>query len=484
MQFKLYDTLSRSLQPIPKPAINEPFRFYCCGPTVYGPAHIGNFRTFVVQDVFRRLLELLDYRPYHVRNITDVDDKTIRGAQAQATTLKAFTEEWTAYFQQDCKTLNLQPPHQEPKATEHIEELIQLIQQLIDKRHAYCLNHSVYFKLSSCPTYGKLAHLDLSALQVQERIKMNQADEYEREAIADFVLWKAYKPEDGDNHWDSPWGKGRPGWHSECCAMALKYLGKTLDLHAGGIDLCFPHHENEIAQMESVTGCKFAKHWFHVAHLMVENQKMSKSLGNLYTVANITEKGYTPLTLRYALFCGHYRSPLNFTFDTLKAAQSALARLQKWVHQLKDKSDKTITVDRETLHTFLNLNNQWFHSFWEKILEDFNIPAALGALFKTINNIDIELLDQQTSKQLYQQVYCVLFCLGLELLEHQTDVSKAHTSVSSIPEAIKALAEERIKAKVDKNFSKADLLRAEITSLGWQIVDLQDGTYQLQLHEQ
>ena len=313
----LHDTLSRDRCEI-FPEDGEKFRFYCCGPTVYGPAHIGNFRAFLVQDLFRRVIELSGIKTLHVRNITDVDDKTIREAQKSELSLVEFTAGWTERFHQDAKQLNMLDPHLEPSAVQHIPEQVQLIERLIENGNAYPSGDgSVYFSVKSYSNYGKLTRIDQRDLMAGAGETANDPDEYEKDNVCDFVLWKARKPEDGDNYWDSPWGSGRPGWHLECSAMGMKYLGETFDLHAGGVDLCFPHHENEIAQSEASTGKQFARHWFHNEHLMVDGSKMSKSLGNLYTLTDIHDRGFSAAELRYSLLSGSYRTKINFSFDRM-----------------------------------------------------------------------------------------------------------------------------------------------------------------------
>ena len=296
-------------------------RFYCCGPTVYGPAHIGNFRTFLVQDLFRRVCEAAGLAVTHVRNVTDVDDKTIRESRAAGESLADFAAKWRARFAEDCAALNLLPPHHEPSAVDHVADQIALIGRLIEGGHAYRADDgSVYFRVSSFDRYGELARIDRSALRRNAEGRQNADDEYSKDDVADFALWKAKKPEDGENHWESPWGPGRPGWHIECSAMSLAYLGDSIDVHGGGIDLAFPHHENEIAQSECATGHRFVRHWFHSAHLMVEGEKMSKSLGNLHVLADLTAEGFHPAEIRWALLSGHYRKTLNFTRDAIHAA--------------------------------------------------------------------------------------------------------------------------------------------------------------------
>ena len=332
----LHDTLSRDRCEI-FPEDGKIFRFYCCGPTVYGLAHIGNFRAFLVQDFLRRVIELSGIKTLHVRNITDVDDKTIREARKSDLSLIDFTAEWTKRFHQDAKELNMLDPHIEPSAVQHIPEQIQLIEKLIESGNAYpSEDGSVYFSVKSYPDYGKLTRIDQRDLMAGAGETANDADEYEydKDNVCDFVLWKARKPEDGDNYWDSPWGSGRPGWHLECSAMGMKYLGESFDLHAGGVDLCFPHHENEIAQSEACTGKDFVRHWFHNEHLMVDGSKMSKSLGNLYTLADIHDRGFSASELRYSLLSGSYRTKINFSFDRMNEARINLKRIAILVRDL------------------------------------------------------------------------------------------------------------------------------------------------------
>lgn len=467
---KLYDTLTRTTKEL-KPLDGKRYRFYCCGPTVYGPAHIGNFRTFLTQDVFRRVLELLkDFNPLHVRNLTDVDDKTIRGAQATKTTLKEFTEKWTKKFHEDCAALNMLPPHEEPTATGHISEQIDMIKTLIDKGHAYVAKDgSVYYKVSTFKYYGKLAHLTQENLKTQSETSSgsaNLADEYDRESVADFSLWKAHKEEDGSNAWDSPWGKGRPGWHIECSAMSKKYLGDTFDLHGGGVDLCFPHHENEIAQSEAATGKPFAMHWFHSAHLQVEGTKMSKSLGNLYTLDDIKAKGYSPMVLRYLLISGYYKHPLNFTMDGLNAAKSALGKLERFAQYLMGKAGISESNFEKTIADVNNASWGSFDKVWEELCDDLNVPAALGEVFKVIKELEHKELSLKEALQELKAFGKVLYAFGLILFSEQKQEA---------PKELYDLGQKRWEAKNAKNFALADSLRAEIESKGWKILDRKDG---------
>lgn len=473
MAIQLHDTLTRTQKPL-QPEEEKPYGFYCCGPTVYGPAHVGNFRTFLLQDVLRRVLEVEGIEVNHVRNITDVDDKTIRQSQAEGKTLTEFTEHWTKIFHQDCQSLNMLPPTVEPKATEHIDEQIDLIQKLIDKGHAYeSSDHSVYFKVSSCDHYGELSNLDQDSLKTQAENsagEANDADEYDRDSVSDFVLWKTHKPEDGPNAWDSPWGKGRPGWHIECSAMSTKYLSQSFDLHGGGIDLCFPHHENEIAQSECATDCRpFAKHWFHCFHLMVNGKKMSKSEGNFYTLADVEAKGFHPIVLRYALISGHYRQQLNLTDNGLQAAQSALRKLEKAVERILTKTNITPDEFNNMIARNSRAMTGVFEPAWLALTDDLNIPACLGEMFTALKNLDSPDLNAMAVQGQLEALGSLLYALGLKLFFEEAP------PVSAIPEEVQELAQKRWEAKQNKDWGQADSLRDAITELGWRILDRKDG---------
>lgn len=457
MALKLYDSLSRSLRELRRPDPADPqdvFTFYNCGPTVYAPAHIGNFRTNVINDVLRRLLEL-EFGPTkvkHVRNLTDVDDKTIKRARAEGRPLADVTKQWTDKFHADCTALNLLPPHVEPTATGHIKEQVNMIDVLMQKGHAYrAADGSVYFKVSSFDGYGRLSRVKERELKLGSAFESGNTgkdtvsvDADEKEDATDFALWKAHKPEDGDNAWDSPWGRGRPGWHIECSAMSKKHLGDTIDLHTGGVDLLFPHHENEIAQSECCNGQTFARHWYHSEHLLVDNKKMSKSEGTMYTVDDILAKGYSPMALRYALLAGHPRKQLNFTLDSMHAAEKALSTLRHY---------------RTTLPS-TGGNPEAFAAVFTALHDDLNLPGALGALFTVVNRgsqgIDIAGLDR------------AMFALGF-------DLTAAAKPEAEVPAAITALAEKRWAAKQAKDWPAADALRKEIAAAGWSMLDRKDG---------
>jgi cysteinyl-tRNA synthetase len=450
MAIKLHDSLTRETRELRPAQPDGVFRFYNCGPTVYAAAHIGNFRTFVVNDLLRRLLELefgAD-KVKHVRNLTDVDDKTIRRSREEGRPLGEVTKQWTDKFHADCAALNCLPPHEEPRAADprFIREQVSMIEVLMEKGNAYrAADGSVYFKVSSYPDYGALSRVKERELQVGATLKAAAADADEKEDVSDFALWKAHKPEDGDVQWPGPQGAGtgRPGWHIECSAMSKALLGSTIDLHTGGVDLLFPHHENEIAQSQCCNGTTFAHHWYHSEHLLVDGKKMSKSLGNLYTLDDLKAKGFSPAALRYSLLAGHPRKQLNFTLDSLHAAESALKTLRSFRAQLT-----TAGTEDPFAPIFTALN------------DDLNTAGAFGALFTIVNkgtaNISATAFDR------------VLFALGLDLTEPV--VAKAE-----IPADVAALAEKRWAAKQSKDFAAADALRKDLTAAGWTMLDRKDG---------
>ncbi len=462
----LYDTQSGAMKPV-QAEDGKSLRFYCCGPTVYAAAHIGNFRTFVVQDVFRRVVELGGLRTKHVRNITDVDDKTIRNSQAQNTPLNEYTAKWTAKFHDDCKALNCLPPHVEPSAVGHIAEQIELVRLLMEKGHAYqSEDGSVYFRISSYADYGRLAHLDRQTLDLGKTAATRaDTDEYEKDSVADFVLWKARRAEDGPNFWSSPWGEGRPGWHLECSAMSHKYLGDTFDLHSGGVDLVFPHHENEIAQSRCACGGESARHWFHVTHLLVDGAKMSKSLGNMYTLDQLQEMGYTPAALRYVLASAYYRRPLNFTLSGMKDATSALNKLARFDKALAKASGAKEPQYRELVKKQPNPGP--FAAAWASLEDDLNCPEALGHVFSTMKGIKPAELSAEEATAAWMGFRLIMEALGLQLPDPDADIE--------VPADIAAIADERWAARQAKDWGKADELRATLASHGWEMKDGKDG---------
>ncbi len=480
MPLRLHNTLTRAVEPVAPADADGVFRMYCCGPTVWGPAHIGNFRTFVIQDVLRRALEieLGGVKIRHARNITDVDDKTIRESIAAGKSLADFTAQWTEKFRADCAALNLLPPQVEPGAVVHLPDQIALIARLVDNGHAYRADDgSVYFKVSSFGKYGALSHLKLEELETQNDNSaghLNQADEYSREHVADFALWKARKPEDGPNFWPSPWGEGRPGWHIECSAMIEKVFdGRTIDLHGGGVDLMFPHHENEIAQSccahAGDAGYAFARHWFHSAHLLVDGRKMSKSLGNMYTLADIAAKNFSATDLRFALISGHYRSPFNFTLHGLGAAKSAVQKLDKHLQALAlraagepGKAKELVARLKKSAPEALRWGR--FAAAWEVLQDDLNVPGALGEIFKVEPKAATV---EQATEDLEGLVKIAVGALGLDLPLPEEPLA--------VPAEIADLAQQRWEAKQARNFAKADELRQELSARGWKALDRKDG---------
>ena len=451
MALRLFDSLSRELRELQPSHPDGVYRFYNCGPTVYAPAHIGNFRTFVVNDVIRRLLELEfgATKVKHVRNLTDVDDKTIRRAREEHRPLGDVTKQWTDKFHADCAALNCLPPHEEPRATDprFLREQVNMIEVLMEKGNAYrSADGSVYFKVSSFDNYGRLSRVKERELQPGSALKAAASDSDEKEDGSDFALWKAWKPDDGDTKWSGPKGaaEGRPGWHIECSAMSKAILGDTIDLHTGGVDLLFPHHENEIAQSECCNGTPFAKHWYHSEHLLVDGKKMSKSLGNLYTLDELIAKGFSPMAVRYTLLMGHPRKQLNFTLESLHAAESALTTLRNFRASLAPTGG----------------DEQVFVPVMTALRDDLNTAAALGALFTIVNrgaaNVSLKAFDE------------VMGAFGLKL------EAPAAAKVD-VPADVTALAEKRWAAKQAKDFATADALRKELTATGWSMLDRKDG---------
>jgi cysteinyl-tRNA synthetase len=446
MAIKLFDSLTREIRELRPAQPDGVFRFYNCGPTVYGPAHIGNFRTFVINDVLRRLLELElgKDKVRHVRNLTDVDDRTIGQALEERRPLGEITRKWTELFHADCRSLNCLPPHVEPTATGNITEQVDMIDVLMRKGNAYrAPDGSVYFKITTFPGYGALSRIKERELKVTNSV----FDADHKDDVGDFALWKAHKAEiDGDVKWPGPEGaaEGRPGWHIECSAMIKKHLGDTIDLHTGGVDLLFPHHENEIAQSQCCNGTTFARHWYHSEHLLVEGTTMSKSKGNYYTLGDLVAKGYSPSAVRYALLAGHPRKQLNFTLESLHAAESALATLYGYWRSLPD--SKAPTGE--------------FAAVLDSLRDDMNVPAALGALFTVVNRAP-----HGVGKADLEEVVGIL---GLKLEAPSAAAAKA-------PPEVVTLAEKRWAARKAKDFQGADILRAELAAAGWSMLDGKDG---------
>jgi len=455
---RFFNTYSREIEDfraIAPPAV----KMYTCGPTVYNHAHIGNFRAYVFEDLLQRHLEASGFQVHRVMNLTDVDDKTIRNSRAAGQPLDQFTRQFKEAFFEDLHTLRIEPAAEFPAATEprFIERMIGMIRELENQGIGYQADDaSVYFRLSRFPEYGRLAHLNLDELRPTGRISN---DEYEKESVGDFALWKAWDEADGDVGWDSPWGRGRPGWHIECSAMATALLGPEIDIHCGGVDNIFPHHEAEIAQSESCTGKKFVRYWLHCAHLMVQGQKMAKSAGNFYTLRDLTSLGWTGRELRYALISVNYRLPLNFTFEGLAGARSALARIDEWGARLTALAG---SEDRASSHPLAGQAR-----FQEALDDDLNISGALGHLFDTIRESN-RLMDQHQFAAADARA----------LLNDWSKINKIlafDADAADIPAEIQALLDARALARKGKDWAASDQLRDQLAALGWEVKDTKEG---------
>ena len=455
---RIFNTLSQQLEEL-VPLDGNRVRMYTCGPTVYNFAHIGNFRAYIFEDILRRTLKHFGFEVMQVMNLTDVDDKTIRGARAAGLSLDAFTRRYKDAFFADLRTLGIEPAEHYPAATDHIPGMIAIITALIGKGHAYRSDDgSIYFRVSSFPSYGKLAHLDLSGLRPGARVAH---DEYEKENLADFALWKAWDEQDGDVAWDSPWGRGRPGWHIECSAMSTRYLGETFDLHTGGVDNIFPHHEDEIAQTEAATGKPFVKYWMHCAHLVVDGRKMSKSLGNFYTLRDILDRGYTGRETRYVLMSGQYRQSLNFTFEALDAARRSLERLDEF-------RDRLTSLAAAAAAEAPGWVKEAAGRFDAALAEDLNVPESLAALF------DMVLAGNRSMNE--NAVPAAQAAAALAALDRFDRVLGvlAKPAAEAPAEAL-ALLEQRQQARKAKNWAESDRIRNELAAMGWVIQDTPQG---------
>ncbi len=461
MGLSFFNTLSRAVQEFaPLDANGKKVGIYCCGPTVYDFAHIGNWRTFVFADLLRRYLEFKGYEVKHVMNITDVEDKIIKRVRENQTTLREFTSQYEKAFIDDMKALGCLAPHHTPRATEHIPEIIALIEKLIARGIAYqAADGSVYFsieKYRGCGcNYGQLVKLNFDEMRVGERVA---SDEYEKESLADFALWKKRVPDDGDVFWPSPWGEGRPGWHIECSAMSMKVLGQSFDLHLGGEDLKFPHHEDEIAQSEGATGQPFVKYWLHGAFLLVEGQKMAKRLGNFFTLRDLLAKGFTGREVRFLLLSAHYRGTFNFTVDGLTGARAALSRIDECVGKLRELGAAASGPASSELVT----------RFTAALDDDLNISAAWAAIFDWVSDTNKRLADNSlttaetgTTLAAWEKVNSVL---GIEKV-----------AGAEAPVDIVALLEARQAARKAKDFKRSDQIRDELKAKGWVVEDSPKG---------
>ncbi|MDD5133422.1 MAG: cysteine--tRNA ligase [Candidatus Nanoarchaeia archaeon] len=454
---KLFNTLTRKKEEF-KPIKTKEVGIYSCGLTVYNYGHIGNFRAFVFADLLHRYFEYKGFKVKHITNITDVDDKTIRDSQKEKLSLKQFTSKYEKAFFEDIKTLNIKESFKYPKATEHIKEMVSIIKKLLDKGYAYKTDDGIYFKISKDKEYGKLAHLKFADLEAGASERVTK-DEYDKENVQDFCLWKFYDKLDGDVFWDTEIGKGRPGWHIECSAMSMKYLGETFDIHTGGIDLIFPHHENEIAQSECATGKKFVNYWLHNEFILVDGKKMSKSLGNFYTYRDVLAKGYSGMEIRYSLLSTHYRIPFNFTFEGLDSARNSLKRLNEFVNRLNFvKSDKD---SKKVSDLIKNVKKE----FEESLDDDLNIANALASIFGFISEINKLKISKKEAKEILKTLNEFDQVLGLNLISKK----------ESIPKEIKELMDKREKYRKEKDWKKADEIRDKLKEKGFVLEDTKEG---------
>lgn len=461
MALTFYNTLSRELEVFKSLTPGE-VRMYTCGPTVYDFAHIGNFRAYVFEDLLRRTLRFKGYRVIQVMNLTDVDDKTIRGSRAAGKSLCEYTQTFKQAFFEDIETLGIERAEYYPAATDHVPEMIALIQKLEERGVAYRSDDgSVYFNITKFPGYGRLGHIDITGLKPGARVAQ---DEYVKENAADFALWKAWCEEDGDVAWDSPWGRGRPGWHIECSAMSMKYLGETFDLHTGGIDNMFPHHDDEIAQSEAATGKTFVNVWMHCAHLVVDGRKMSKSLGNFYTLRDLIKRGYSGRELRYVLIAAHYRQALNFTFEALDAARAALGRVDEFMRRLQETAGAAhpAVVQPE----WLALGRAGFVAALEN---DLNISEALAAIFNCVHEGNRLLAAGHMPPAL--AATALLMFKELDAALGLLAVNDARPGVEA-----EALLAERAIVRKAKNWARSDEIRKRLDELGWVVQDSVEGS--------
>jgi cysteinyl-tRNA synthetase len=457
---RLFNTLTRQKEQF-NPMEKGKVGIYTCGPTVYDYAHIGNFRAFIFEDLLKRWLEHSGFQVNHVMNLTDVDDKTIKGSQKQEKPLREYTDFYAKAFFEDIQALNIEPATVYPRATDHIPEMIKIIKTLLQKGVAYSGGDgSVYFAISKFPEYGKLSHLKTAELKVGARV--NQ-DEYAKEEAQDFALWKAYTPEDGNAYWETELGKGRPGWHIECSAMSMKYLGETFDIHCGGVDNMFPHHENEIAQSEAATGKPFVHYWMHNEHLLVEGKKMAKRLGNFYTLRDLLAKGLDPLAIRYLLLSTHYRQQFNFTFEGLDAAKGAIDRLVNLQRRLKDANGKTNPEELK------RLTNKIYTCFTEALNDDLNISVALASLFDFVRDINNLLDTNKLSKEDAQKISQII--TNLDNVLGVIHKSKEET----LPKEAEELIKKREDARKIKDWKTADAARQQLKAMGIILEDTAQG---------
>lgn len=463
MGLRFFNTLSRQEENF-APITSGEVKLYTCGPTVYNVAHIGNFRTFVFEDLLRRYLEFRGFKVTHVMNITDVDDKTIRDSMAEGKSLPDFTRHYKTAFFEDLKTLNIRPAHHYPAATEYIQPMIDMIQTLVDKGFAYQGDEGdVFFNIGKYPEYGRLTLINPDHMRPGERVS---SDEYEKEGIRDFALWKAWKPEDGDVSWSSPWGKGRPGWHIECSAMSTALLGNHFDIHCGGVDNMFPHHENEIAQSVCSTNEPFVNYWLHAEYLLVDGRKMSKSLDNFYTLRQLVADGYRPDAIRWMLLTTHYRQKLNFSVERLDDAIKAIERLRAFHARLDEwKSDRFADAPLAT-----NTKTR----FMEVMDQDLNISGGLAVVFELVREgnrlLDYGEMSHEMAGSVLETLMQINSVLGI------LDMSVEPIAAPIDETVIQSLIDERKSARQVLDYARADELRTRLENLGIELIDTPDGT--------
>jgi len=445
MPLKLHNTLSREKEEF-SPIEPGKVGMYTCGPTVYNYAHIGNYRAYIFADILKRVLSYEGLEVHHIMNLTDVDDKTIRDSQKEEKTLKEFTEFYTEKFFEEVKSLNIISPEKFTKATDNIPEMVKLIEKLIEQGLAYkSTDGSVYFDIKKFKNYGKLAKLELGN-QKENASGRIHTDEYEKDNVQDFALWKAWDKNDGDVFWETTLGKGRPGWHIECSAMSMKFLGEQFDIHTGGVDLIFPHHENEIAQSEGATGKQFVKYWLHNEWVLVDSKKMAKSANNFYTLRDITEKGISPIAYRYWLLTANYRTRVNFVWEALEGSDTALKRLYNLFLGLREPSGKVASEYQKKFQEFLE--------------DDLDTPRALALVWDLLKDENIPDNDKKATLLDFDKV------LGLGFDKLKVDI---------IPEEVEKLATEREEARKNKDWKKSDEIRGITAGLGYDIEDTPGG---------
>lgn len=460
-----FNTLGRRLEEF-KPLVDRQVRMYTCGPTVWNYPHIGNYRTFLFEDLLRRFLKYSGYSVTQVMNLTDVDDRIIKVCRERGLDLHKFTEKYAASFFDDLDFLHVERAEYYPRATEHIPEMIKIIEGLLEKRAAYKgEDGSIYYKISAFPGYGKLSGLKVGELKAGARVRQ---DDYTKEAAQDFALWKAWDENDGKIFWESPLGRGRPGWHIECSAMSMKYLGEQFDIHTGGVDNIFPHHENEIAQSEAYTGKQFAGYWLHSEHLLINDQKMAKRLGNFITVKDLRDKGVDGATLRFALLSSHYRQQLNFSEKSLEQASASVQRINEFASRLGEAASASVDASSEAE----NLVALTKRRYVDALSNDLDTPSALAVVFEFISSAN-RLLDQNmVGESVRRQMK--------EFIEKDFDsifavLQKKDSETAKLPSGAEELLKQREEARRSKDWKRSDALRAELSAMGVTVQDTPQG---------